>query len=492
VTLERRKVTGGDSGVWTPIELDLGRFATEPMALEFRAREASRGGRLAFGDPELTRKAGPAPDPPAARVVVLVVLSGIDRRRLPPWGATAGLTALGELSRVGVAFSRYRAPTTVGAGVLATLFTGLMPRDHTVEAPLLRLPATLRSLPRLAKEASSSTGMFTSVPTSFAPFGFTEGWDTFEAYSPVKDIAASEPFTRAAEWLSKMLDERPRSHAFVVIHARGAHPPWDVTREEAQQLKPHDYAGAIDPRRGGIVLGGLRMRSSRAGKKLVDDDWTRLRALGDAALAKQDAGLVQVVAALKKANAWDDALIIVTSDTSFGDAPDLPYDPAGPLTEERLAAPLIVSFPRHLLAGQESQAAVGAVDVARTLYDALDLRVPEGALGMNLFIRASGRGALDGDLQHATLLNRYTTRLGSWLLHGELGRTPKLCALDIDPACAVDLFPQRSIAARATWLGALAVESARVPAELGTAERAPVELDAETRAALTVWGDVPE
>jgi hypothetical protein len=67
-------------------------------------------------------------------------------------------------------------------------------------------------------------------------------------------------------------------------------------------------------------------------------------------------------------------------------------------------------------------------------------------------------------VQHATLLGRYATRLGSWLLHGELGRTPKLCALDIDPACAVDLF----------------------------AERTPVDLDAETRAALTVWGDIPE
>ena len=84
------------------------------------------------------------------------------------------------------------------------------------------------------------------------------------------------------------------------------------------------------------------------------------------------------------------------------------------------------------------------------------------------------------------------TRLGSWLLHGELGRPPKLCALDIDPACAVDLFRERSIAARATWLGTLAAETARVPAELGTAERTPVELDPETRAALTVWGDVPE
>ncbi|HEX6272497.1 MAG TPA: sulfatase-like hydrolase/transferase [Polyangiaceae bacterium] len=492
VTLERRKVSGGDSAVWTPIELDLGRFAPEPVALEFRARDASRGGRLTFGDPELVRKAAPAPEPPAARVVLLVVLSGVDRRRLPPWGSGAGLVALSELARTGAAFSRYRAPTTVPAGVLATMLTGLAPRVHGLEAPLLRLPATLRAIPRLTKEASGSAAMYTSVPTSFAPFGFDAGWDVFEAFSPVKDLAASEPFTRAAAWLERVLEERPRSHAFVVIHARGAHPPWDISREEAQQLKPHEYGGAIDPRRAGIVLGGLRTRGARGVKRIVDDDWTRIRVLGDAALAKQDAGLAKLFAVLKERNAWDNALVIVAGDVGPGEPPDLPYDPAGPLTEDRLAVPLLVGFPGHAFAGREIQASVTATDIARTLYAALDLRAPDALGGVNLFLRAGGRGALDGDVQHATLFGRYSTRLGSWLLHGELGRTPKLCALDIDPACAVDVFAERSIAARATWLGALAAESARVPAELGSAERTPAELDAETRAALTVWGDIPE
>jgi hypothetical protein len=492
VTLERRKVSGGDSAVWTPIELDLGRFAPEPVALEFRARDASRGGRVTFGDPELARRATAAPEPPAARVVLLVVLSAVDRRRLPPWGSGAGLVALSELARSGAAFSRYRAPTTVTAGVLATLLTGLMPRTHGVEAPLLRLPPTLRALPRLTKEAAGSAAMFTSVPTSFAPFGFDAGWDVFEAFSPVKDIAASEPFTRAAAWLERTLDERPRSHAFVVIHARGAHPPWDVSREEAQQLRPHEYGGAIDPRRGGILLGGLRTRGARGVKRLVDDDWTRIRVLGDAALAKQDEGLAKLFGVLKDKSAWDSALVVVVGDVGPGEPPDLPYDPAGPLGEDRLAVPLLVGFPGHGFAGREIQQSVTAADIARTLYTALDLRAPDTLGGVNLFLRAGGRGALDGDVQHATLFGRYATRLGSWLLSGELGRTPKLCALDIDPACAVDLFAERSIAARATWLGTLAAESARVPAELGSAERTPVELDAETRAALTVWGDIPE
>ena len=58
-------------------------------------------------------------------------------------------------------------------------------------------------------------------------------------------------------------------------------------------------------------------------------------------------------------------------------------------------------------------------------------------------------------------------------------------------AVGADAFRERSIAARATWLGTLAGESREVPKELGSVEREPVELDPETRAALTVWGDLP-
>jgi hypothetical protein len=49
-----------------------------------------------------------------------------------------------------------------------------------------------------------------------------------------------------------------------------------------------------------------------------------------------------------------------------------------------------------------------------------------------------------------------------------------------------DLFAERTIATRAAWLGALAAESACARTELGSAERTPVDLDAETRAAITV------
>jgi hypothetical protein len=491
VTLETRRVAGGESNDWSELEVDLSRFAGEPIALELRAADASRGGRVAFGDPELVQRVNPPPVVQKARAVVLVVLSAVEQARLPPWGPTGPLGTLGSLAREGAAFSRYRAPSTVAASVLATLFSGLPPRAHGVEAPLLKLPPSLRTLPRLVKEANGGAAFFTSVPTSFAPFGFDASWDTFETFSPVKDIAATEPFSRGAAWLARDLEERPLARHLLVIHARGAHPPWDVTRDEAQRLKPPEYAGAIEPRRAAVILGALRSRAGRAGKKLGEDDIVRLRELGDLALAKQDAGLGRVVAALKKAGIWDASLVIVMGDTGPGAPPDLPYDPAGPLTEDRLAAPLLVKFPGGVLAGRDVPEAVTAEDVAATLVRALDLGAPEWPATIDLVERASGGVAVERPVQHATLPGRYATRIGSWLLRGELGSRPRLCALDVDPACATDVFEDRSVAARTAWLATLLGEDVRVPKELGSAPRTIAELDPETRAALVVWGDIP-
>jgi hypothetical protein len=491
VTLETHRVAGGESSDWTEREVDLSRFAGEPVALELRAVDASRGGRVAFGDPELVQKTNAPAGVQKARAVVLVVLSAVEQARLPPWGPTGALGTLGTVAREGAAFSRYRAPSTVPASVLATLLTGLSPRAHGVEAPMLKLPPSLRTIARLVKEANGGAAFFSSVPTSFAPFGFDASWDAFETFSPVKDIAATEPFSRGATWLTRELEERPLARHLLVIHARGAHPPWDVTREEAQRLKPPEYAGAIEPRRAAVILAALRARAGRGGKKLGDDDWVRLRELGDLALAKQDAGLAQVVTVLKHAGIWDASLVVVLGDVGPGATAELPFDPAGALSEERLAAPLLVKFPGGALAGRDVPEAVTAEDVAATLARALDLGAPEWPATTDLVERANGGAAVERVVQHATLPARYSTRIGPWLLRGELGTRPRLCALDLDPACALDAFEDRSIAARTAWLATLLGEDTHVPKELGTAPRTAAELDPETRAALIVWGDIP-
>jgi hypothetical protein len=237
-----------------------------------------------------------------------------------------------------------------------------------------------------------------------------------------------------------------------------------------------------------VILGALRSRA--VAKKLRDEDWVRLRELGDLALAKQDAGLGQLIALLKQKNAWENALVVVMGDAGPGLTGELPYDPAGPMTEDRLGAPLIEKLPGHLLAGQDVHAAVTASDVWATLARSLEV-ISSTSPAIDLVQRAAAGSAVENVAQVATLPGRYSTRVGSWLLRGELGSTPRLCAFDVDPACSIDAFEEHSIAARVLWLATLEAERQHVSVESGTAVRTPVELDPETRAALVVWGDIP-
>ncbi len=490
VVLQTRRVNGGDSSSWTPLAVDLAPFAGKVIGIEFRALEGSRGGRLAFGDPSIARKVLEPMAIPRAKVAILLIEAGIDRRRVPPFGPTGNLPALGELGRAATAFSGYRAPSVVVEAVAASLLTGLSPRTHRLEDPSSRIADSVRLLSEVVKEAGGRTAMFTGVPTTFAAFGFGVGWDTFDAVSPVQDVPATESMARALKWLETELDDEHPGPRLLVIHARGSHPPWDLTRAETQVLKPEEYSGILDPRRGGIMLAALRARRQRNGHHLQEDDWVHLHALQDAALAKEDGGVGQLVALLKKKGAWDQSLIVFAGDVSAGEPPEVPFDPQGSLDENRLAVPLVVKFPGGDLSGRDVPLPVSAPDVSATILAALGIPVPEYFEGVDLYAAAHGAVSVVTPPLLATAAGRYSTRLGSWLLRGELGKTPSLCAVDLDPACVNDVFDERPYAARALWLSTFRAESSAIRASERPKEKMPAVLDPDTIAALTVWGDV--
>jgi hypothetical protein len=180
-------------------------------------------------------------------------------------------------------------------------------------------------------------------------------------------------------------------------------------------------------------------------------------------------------------------------DVAPGEPPEVPYDPAGALEESRLLVPLLVKFPRGELGGKEVGSAVTAVDVWRTIMDALGLKVPEGAASVDLYDVAVGREPLQGRALVATLGNHYATRAGMWLLSGDFGRPPRLCQLDVDPACVADVFDRHALAGDALWRWTFDSESppdSTAPRALPLQRREPASIDPDTAAALTVWGDL--
>ena len=487
VTLEQRQIEGGESAGWSAIDVPLGRFAGELVALEFAVRDAAGVGRVAFGDPALVRARAEAARVPSAATVVLIVMSGLRRASVPPWGSVAQLPGFAELVRAGTAFTNFRAPSSVPAAVLASMLTGVSPRVHSLEDQAARLPLGVHTVNEAFKQASGHAAMFTGVPTSFPPFGFDRSWDAHQAVSPVSDEPAHAPFVLAEAWLKRDLEAAPEARRFVLVHARGVHPPWDVPKEEAALMKPEEYDGIVDVRRGGIALGHLRA-PTRGTRRLSTDDWTRLRALELAAMKKQDAAFAHLVKTMQQLGLWEQALVVVAGDVAAGEPPSIPYHPAGPLDEGHLNVPLLVKFPGRMLAGKEVGVPVTAVDVAQTVLTALGLEAPEVVEGEDLFSLAAGRLPLAGRPLWATLGPNFATRVGPWRLSGQLGATPHLCELAVDPACVDNLFAGRGFAANSLWKWTYLAEQAARSKQLATRE--PASIDPETSAALAVWGDV--
>ena len=485
-TLQQRRVIGGADARWLPLGIDLGPYQGRVVGIELSAVDTTPGGRIVFGDPSVVRKGPPRPEMPPAKTVVMVFASGLDRRRIPPWGPMGKLTALGELVRGGVAFSNYRVPTTIPAAVVASALSGLEPHSHTVEDPSARLPEAVRTVSAIVKAATGRTAFFSGVPSTFGPFGFTAGWDQFETFSPVQDLPATAPYDRAAQWLE---ETNGTARRFLALHVRGAHPPWDLSAEEVARLPPEEYGGALDPRRGGVTLGRLRVRSTRTQRKLTDEDWVRLRALEDAALVKQNDGLSKLIDTLKRLGAWEDTLLMYAGDVAAGDPARLPFDPAAPLSDDVLLSPLLVKFPGGLLAGTEAKVAVASADLAVTALAALGLDVPTSVAAHHVFPAAAGQEPLVGRALTSTLGPGYVTRAKSWLLSGELGKAPKLCQLDVDPACTTDLLQEKPLVSQWLWRATYRYQNATMAPGRRVGDREPASIDPATAAALLAWGD---
>lgn len=485
--LVERKVTGGTGAAWMPINIDLERFAGRVVGVELAALDSTGGGRVAFGEPSIL---GYEDDlhAPATKIVVLVVGAGLDRRLIPPWGPMGGLPAIGKLARDGVAFDRYRVPTTVVSATIASLLTGLSPRAHGVEDPYTRLSDDIRLLGERATEGIAHGAFFTAVPMSFPPFGLDRGWDRYEAFSPVKDVAATEPYARGVTWLKEQLSASRDGKLLLVVHARGGHPPWDVTRDEVAQLPPEEYSGPVEPRAGALVLSNLRGLRGNSEQRLSGDDWRRLHALEEAGLRKEDTALHRVIDVLEKEALYETSMIVFMGDVAAGDPPGIPFGPAPPLREDTLLAPLIVKFPKNAFAGSAVSAMATTTDVTQTVVHALGLD-DEGIDGVDLYRLAKGELPLDGHALVATLGTRYSTRWGPWLLSGEFGRRPTLCLVDVDPSCVTDAFAQHPFAAAALWRRTYQIEStARAVRSHPPRDATRVALDADTQAALKVFG----
>lgn len=466
---------------WEDVDASLEAYAGQIVHLELTATQATRGARVLFGDPEVLVSTRRPDRTPSAQVVVLVVLAGVTRAELPGHADrnVAYLDNLAKLSRDAAVFTDHRAVSSVAAGNLATLLTGLPPAVHTVTDLGSALPQRVPTIPERARDAGVQTAMFTAVPTSFEPYNFGSAMTRFVAVSP----AEGEPrgaLAEAADFLTQTLEREPSARLFLVVHSEGGHPPWSPTPKQLDSLPPEKYTGDIQPRRAAQQLAALRRKRGKV--RLPDGDRVRVEALHQLALARQDAELGKLLAAMDVADVKDRALLVVTNDISSGVEQYFPEEL--PFDERGLDAPLIVSFPGGRASGRAVREPTSVEDVATTIATALGVTVRE-PWGRDLLEVASGLPLAADDVRYALFGESHTARWGTFVLRERASGPPELCDVAVDWTCTFDRRATHPLVA-----GALRVRHAAYERRTAQAryERQTAELDDATSAALRIWG----
>ncbi len=472
------KLGGEGTPPWQPLSLPLGTIGTL-ASVELVAKSSTKGARIVFAEPRVTRaRRAPVEQRPVSRGVIVVVLGTVSPNSLALYGGKTATTELAQLASGGTIFNAHRATTSFANGVVGSMITGLSPREHGVFEPEASFGAGTLTIAEAARQAGIATAMFTANPTTSEAFGFQRGWETFTA----RPVTSEAPATALFDDVEKWLEEHKDARFMVFVHARGGHPPWDVTADELKELAPAGYAGSLEPKHAGEVL--AKVRKNGTSRLFTDADRERAFALHDTSVAAHDAALGRLIARVKAMGRESDTTWIVTGDVGVDAAAPAPFLEDDTLDESALAVPLVVRGPGS--ARERVSAPTASIDLARTALEALGLKPPPQLRGESLWPLVH-RGAQDPERPRvATTASRFSARWSGFVLSGTRLREGKLCNLALEPSCVSDIRATHPIAAEimhawvfdelgATWAGPPAPRAHGTPNE-------------PTTAALRAWG----
>lgn len=468
---------------WRPMALPLGDVGTI-AAIELVAKTSTKGARVAFGEAHVTAPQVNPPPPPSAdaikpRGVVLVTMGSESRRLLAQYGGTIALPELDALANGGTIFESHRATSSWATGAMGSMLTGLGPREHGASDPDAALAPSVTLIEEAARQAGIMTAMFTANPTTAAAFGFNRGWETFQSHFPTEDGPATTVFDDAAKWIETHKDDR----FLVVIHARGGHPPWDVTTDELKDMPPTGYQGGLDPKHAGE---GLAKSKKIGNGRLSDPDRERAFALHGKALTQHDAALGALAQKVKSLGRDKDTVWIVTSDVGLDAAARVPFLEEESLDEGALAIPLMIKTPQAA-ARARVDTATSSADVAPTILEALALTPPPNLKGASLLPVPAQPTMLGERVLVAISGGHFSARWGSFAIVGARDHETKVCNLTLDAECVSDVRASHPIATEAlhtlAWRDVLKVD--QKSDEVLSPHANP---DQPTAAALHAWG----
>jgi len=384
----------------------------------------------------LVAACGPAADPPPN--VVVIVLDTLRADRLGCYGHSGGLTpALDELA-AGATLWRARSSSPWTVPSHASMFTGRDPHAHgahsfdarTLEVdnchPLAQEHVTLAEV--LREEGFATGGVVANAAYLKGAFGLHQGFETWQIERERAGVLNRE----ALEWIDGREEGRPW---FLFLNYMDTHRPYNVEARPGE----YEYTPLEFPAK---LLEQLYQRVIVEGQE-PGEIGAVVEAQYDRAVRNLDRALGELFDALRARGAWENTLVVVTSDHGeyFGEH-DL-VEHAKDVYEEALDVPLIVKAPGQM-EGAVEETVLTSTHLPRLVLDTIGI----GARHAQTFPRAVGEGELVAENYYSRLpdllhpdpevrerFRRVRTALyrGEWkLLHSSDGEH-ELYRLDVDP-----------------------------------------------------------
>ena len=336
---------------------------------------------------------GEKPVPP--RHVVFFLIDTLRPDQLGAYGNRSGDTPhLDALATESVVFEAASAPAPWTLPSVASLMTSTFPCEHGLLVDGDRLPESITPLAERLRASGFGTLNLHANPYAGEMSGLDRGFDHHR-----------QGLDANGRTVERALDHTAASRIFLYIHNTGPHDPYHETElgpetgvsvEERntinRQLQQLRRLGRADFAHERPI--GTTDNSRRQGKLMARllEKKADLLALYAKDVARADARLGRVVAALKQRDIFENALFVLVSDhgEEFGEHGGWQHDQS--VYQELLRVPLMIRFPAARFAGTRVEQSVSLVDVIPTLADVLELPdLAAGARGRSLLPLIEGR-----------------------------------------------------------------------------------------------------
>lgn len=406
-----------------------------------------------------TPRIEPAEERPRAFNVLLIGVDTLRADKMSVFGYGRPTTPhLEKLAAEGVRFTNARSPAPWTLPSFTSVLTSLYPSAHGAgrggHDEWTPVEPTTTSIAEVLSRIGYETQGLVANGLISPSYGADQG---FEGYQSAWNMESVE---RDSESVASFIDGHRTTPWLMFWHIMDPHLPYRTQESYREQFTDADYDGRFSRGAGDVPFGALSLRERRRryahegpppSPELSDEDRRYVADYYDAEIAEVDAGIGEVLAAIRASGQWDRTIVALVADHGEGLGDHVHYHHGYTLFDDQVHVPMLIRIP-GMHEGRVVERTVSTIDLAPTILGALGVEPPEFFAGVDRLAADAPQDdahfseypSYDSSAQKAWILGKFK------YLHDPLFHTQALYDLQADPGEKTDIADQHpEIVARA-------------------------------------------